>query len=90
MSAGLPVITTDSGGTSEIISNSGQNGILVEFGDVQRYAEGLALLINDSQLRRRYSDNGMKIIRERFSLEKTVAETYNLYELSRKGAKDDR
>jgi hypothetical protein len=32
----------------------------------------------------------MKIIRERFSLEKTVAETYNLYELSRKGAKDDR
>ena len=90
MSAGLPVITTDSGGTSEIISNSGQNGILVEFGDVQRYAEGLALLINDSRLRRRYSDNGMKIIRERFSLEKTVAETYNLYELSRKGAKDDR
>ena len=55
---------------------------------MQRYAEGLALLINDSRLRRRYSDNGMKIIRNVSA--KTVAETYNLYELSRKGAKDDR
>jgi len=48
------------------------------------------MLINDSQLRRKYSDNGMRIVKERFSLDKTVAETYNLYELSRKGAKDDR
>ena len=90
MASGLPVITTDSGGTSEIVNEREQTGILVDYGDVQGYAEGLAMLINDSQLRRKYSDNGMRIVKERFSLDKTVAETYNLYELSRKGAKDDR
>ena len=90
MASGLPVITTDSGGTSEIVNEREQTGILVDYGDVQGYAAGLAMLINDSQLRRKYSDNGMRIVKERFSLDKTVAETYNLYELSRKGAKDDR
>ncbi|HPV01108.1 MAG TPA: glycosyltransferase [Clostridiales bacterium] len=90
MAAGLPVITTDSGGTAEIVDGSGQNGILVRYGDVQGYAEGIALLINDIHLRRKYADNGLKVVRERFSLDKTAAETYNLYELSRKGEKDDR
>ena len=84
MAAGLPVITTDSGGTSEIVNDGGQNGILVRYGDVQGYAESIALLINDSQLRRQYADNGLKVVRERFSLDKTAAETYNLYEMSRK------
>ncbi|HOQ06425.1 MAG TPA: glycosyltransferase [Clostridiales bacterium] len=90
MAAGLPVITTDSGGTAEIVDGNGQNGILVRYGDVQGYAEGIALLINDIHLRRKYADNGLKVVRERFSLDKTAAETYNLYELSRKGEKDDR
>lgn len=90
MAAGLPVITTDSGGTSEIVNCSEEDGILVDYGDVQGYAEGLALLINDSHLRRQFADNGLKVVRERFSLDKTAAETYNLYELSRKGEKDDR
>ncbi|NMA32993.1 MAG: glycosyltransferase [Clostridiaceae bacterium] len=90
MAAGLPVITTDSGGAAEIVNESEQSGILAKYGDVQGYAKALASLINDVQLRRRYEDNGLKLVRERFNIDNTAAETYKLYELSRRGSKDDR
>lgn len=79
MAAGLPVITTDSGGTREIINKSLNNGILIEYGDKQKLAEGLVSLLQDTKLREQYITNGYKVLRENFNLEKTIEETYNLY-----------
>ncbi len=90
MASGLPVITTDSGGTSEIVNDEAHNGILIDNGDIRGFAEAIALLINNTQLREEYAKKGIETVMGRFSLDKTAYETYNLYETSRKGAKDDR
>ena len=79
MASGLPVITTDSGGTAEIVNDDYQNGILTDYGDTKKYADSLALLINNEQLRKQYADNGLIAVRNHFSLDKTAHETYNLY-----------
>lgn len=79
MAAGLPVITTDSGGTRDIVNASYDNGFLIDYGDKQRFCECLAALINDRSLRTRLSENGRTTAARYFSLDKTIEETYNLY-----------
>ncbi len=93
MASGLPVITTNSGGTAEIVNEAHGNGIIVDYGNIQKYAESLALLVNNRELRKQYAENGLATIRNHFSLEKTANETYNLYvanEKSREGDGNDR
>lgn len=79
MASGLPVITTNSGGTAEIVNEEHDDGILVDYGNIQKYAEGIALLAGNEQLRRQYAQNGLSVVRKYFSLDKTAVETYNLY-----------
>ncbi len=79
MASGLPVITTDSGGTAEIVNDEYRNGILTDYGDIKKYADSLALLVNNEQLRKQYAENGLIAVRNHFSLDKTAHETYNLY-----------
>lgn len=90
MASGLPVVTTDSGGTSEIVNSQEQDGILVDYGNVQAFAQAVASLINDAELRKSYAEKGLQIVRERFSLDKTANETYNLYVTNAKGVSNDR
>jgi len=83
MAAGLPVISTDSGGTREIINGIPETGIeagiLIEYGDKSAMADSLIRLIESRELREKYINNGWRIIREQFNLDKTSQETYNLY-----------
>ena len=79
MASGLPVITTASGGTAEIVNKEHGNGILVDFGDIKGYADSIALLASNEPLRRQYAQNGLSAVRDHFSLDKTACETYNLY-----------
>ncbi len=79
MAAGLPVISTDSGGTREIINGEPKTGILVEYGDKPALADSLISLIRNKELREQYISKGHIVIREQFSLDKTSEETYNLY-----------
>ena len=89
MASGLPVITTDSGGASEIVNSQEGGGILVDYGNVRDYAQAVAMLINDADLRKRYAAKGLQIVREHFSLDKTASETYNLYVADGKGDNND-
>ena len=79
MACGLPIITTDSGGTKEIIDSSGEYGILVDYGDEKQFAQALFKLVNDKDLVERYKKNGFVLLDQKFSLDKTADETYNLY-----------
>lgn len=79
MAVGLPVITTDSGGTREIVNASYDNGFLIDYGDKTKFCECLTALINDRSLRTRLSENGKVTASRYFSLDKTIEETYNLY-----------
>ncbi|NLV35895.1 MAG: glycosyltransferase [Clostridiaceae bacterium] len=79
MASGLPVISTDSGGTAEIVNGFRKSGILIAYGDKDALATSLIRLIQDRKLMDEYIRNGYQNVREHFSLDKTSEETYNLY-----------
>lgn len=79
MAAGLPVITTDSGGAGEIVNDRFNDGYLVGYGDTEGFAGCLAKLAGDEEIRETFINNGLKVIQEYFNLEKMAEETYNLY-----------
>lgn len=69
--AGRPVVTTDAGGVGEMVKNL-ENGILVPAGDDDRLYEGLALLIEDDDLRSKLARNAVKTIEEGFSEDQMI------------------
>ena len=79
MACRLPIITTDGGGTKEIIDSKGEYGILVDYDDENQLAEALLKLVDNKDLREQYQENGMNLLIHKFSLDKTANETYNLY-----------
>ena len=79
LASGLPVITTDSGGTREIINEDSQCGILIDFGNRDEFAHALLKLVSDKNLANSYKNNGLILLDKKFSLDKTAEETYNLY-----------
>lgn len=60
MSLGLVPIVTDNTGISELISN-GENGFIVKHGDTNQLAEKINFLLENKNLRGRFSDNARKI-----------------------------
>ena len=56
MAAGLPIVTTNVSGLSEIVKD-GENGFVVETRNPQQLAEKISLLLSDTELRNRFSVN---------------------------------
>lgn len=77
MSAGLPVVVTDVGGISEAVDSG--CGFLIKRGDLAGLKEALKKLIIDKNLRRNMGENARRIAESRFSLQKMLMETENLY-----------
>lgn len=75
---GLPVIATDVGGNGEIINNR-DCGEIVKYGDIPAMASAIAKMADDEPLRKKYSDGAVRNIKENFSLEKLLSETYKKY-----------
>lgn len=67
MSAGLPVIATMIGATSEMIRH-GHDGFLVPQADASAIFEKIELLANDGALRQRLGDTALATARQRFSV----------------------
>lgn len=80
LACSLPVISTDVGGTSEVINAENDCGILVDYGDRHKLAETILNVIQDRELYLRLKNNAYKTAYEKFNLDNTVRETYNLYE----------
>jgi len=64
--AGRPVVTTDAGGVSEMVRDR-ENGVLVPVEDDARLYQGIAMLLEDEDLRSKLADNAMKTIVDGFS-----------------------
>ncbi len=78
MRAGLPVVAADVGGIGEAVEE-GKTGFLVPPGNSEAFKEKLGRLINEPVLRQSMGREGRKRFLERFTLEKMVENTYDLY-----------
>ena len=78
MAAGVPVLATRSEGACEIIE-PGQTGRLVPLRDVDELAKGILELLADKAESERLAANALRAVRERFSLERMVDETEDVY-----------
>jgi len=77
MAQGLPVIGGNVGGTAELIKD-GENGILVNPGDVSTLGEKIREVLMNLELRRRVIENGYSTVRK-YSAQKMVDNTIELY-----------
>jgi glycosyltransferase involved in cell wall biosynthesis len=77
MAAGVPVIASNAGGPSEIISH-GVDGLLVDPGDVRALSDAMLTLAGDVDLRRRLAAAATTRARD-FSPEKSAATVTELY-----------
>jgi L-malate glycosyltransferase len=78
MAAGVPVIATASEGAREIIDDR-QAGRLVPIGDVETLADAISGLLADPELRESISAEAQRRVRERFSLERMLDATEEVY-----------
>ncbi|MGE3465554.1 MAG: glycosyltransferase family 4 protein [Pyrinomonadaceae bacterium] len=79
MAAGKPVVATNVGGAAEAIID-GETGYLVQAGNETEMAARLVELLGDPRNAAAFGARGRQIVAERFSREKQVAETIELYE----------
>jgi glycosyltransferase involved in cell wall biosynthesis len=71
MAAGLPVVSTDVGGISEMVRDR-ETGLLVAQNDPAATADALSQLIGDIELAQSFGGKGRKRAEEIFSIEKNV------------------
>lgn len=78
MERGIPVVATNHGGLIEIIKNK-ETGYLVDI-DVFDIADKLIKLIDDKELRNKFSEFGYNDVMENFSLERTIGDLETLFD----------
>ncbi len=76
--AGLPTVASSVGGVPDIIHN-GENGILVMRGAHAEFSQALTELLGSSELRTRLGNALKATVEEKFSLDRMVALTRELY-----------
>jgi glycosyltransferase involved in cell wall biosynthesis len=76
--AGLPIIATDTGGTSEIIDDE-KSGVLVPVADASAMAHAIDWLAGDSALRRALGAAAREKVASEFGTQRFVDEVASLY-----------
>jgi glycosyltransferase involved in cell wall biosynthesis len=86
LAGGCPVVATRVGGVPDVVDD-GEDGVLVEVGDVDAIAAALALLARDPELRRRMGERGRELVVPRYRVERLIDDVDSLYRelLSEKG-----
>jgi L-malate glycosyltransferase len=78
MACARPIVATRAGGIPEIVED-GINGLLVPPRDARALADAIVAALEDQALRDRLGAAGLARVRQRFTVEKMVAETASLY-----------
>ncbi|MGZ8846621.1 MAG: glycosyltransferase [Pyrinomonadaceae bacterium] len=79
MAGGLPVVATDVGGAREAIAE-GETGYVVASGDDETMAERIIELLNEPETSRSMGERGKLIVAEKFSCDRHLANTLELYD----------
>ncbi|MEK7659541.1 MAG: glycosyltransferase family 4 protein [Patescibacteria group bacterium] len=77
MAAGVPLITTNSGGNPELIKQ-GENGFMVKYNDELNLTEAIRGVFNYQDIREKFIEEGKKTARK-FTVGKMAEETLNLF-----------
>ncbi len=81
MSFGLPIISTDTGGTRDIVSNN-KNGYLIHYLNDKELREAILMLSTNTSLRKSQGDYSLKLFNEKFIISKCVEKIEKLvYEI---------
>jgi len=78
LAAGKPVVAYDFDGAEEICRDN-ETGFLIPTGDTNKAAEKLLVLARSPALREKFGAAGTAFVQNYFSVEKMVADQYNLY-----------
>lgn len=78
LACGTPVIATNVDGIRSIIKNN-KNGILVEYGNKKELAGQVVRLLNNPSLRKEFSIEGLKTIKEKFDWDEITLKTLKVY-----------
>jgi len=79
MASGAAVLTTATEGARELITE-GENGFLIPIGDVRTLASSMSRLLTQKGERHRLGLAAQETAREKFSLDRMIAETEKIYE----------
>jgi glycosyltransferase involved in cell wall biosynthesis len=79
MACELPVITTKAGALPELVAD-GDNGILVEPGDVPALAAAIKRLLTDVELRQRMGSAGREAAENKFNWQEAARRTLEVYQ----------
>ena len=79
LAAARPVVATRVGGVPDVV-REGEDGFLVEPGDVVKLAERLAQLADDDELRKRMGDAGRSRVLPRYAVDRLVDDVDRLYQ----------
>ena len=71
MFLGKPVIISDIVGPNELVTNN-LNGLLFPYGDIEKLAASLKMLIESDSLRKQYGAAGRQIALEKFTMQKLI------------------
>ncbi|MEW6406134.1 MAG: glycosyltransferase family 4 protein [Chloroflexota bacterium] len=75
---GRPILATRAGGVPEMVED-GQHALLVPTGDAEALSKGLVHLAKDREVARTLGLNAQHWLKQRFSLERQLAETWDAY-----------
>ena len=78
LACGVPVVAADIGGVREWLIHE-QTGLLVPPGDARATAAAINVLLENPDLRRRMGENGISLMRTKFSPETHVAKLIDIY-----------
>jgi L-malate glycosyltransferase len=78
MAAGVPVVVTDVGGNTELIDHD-RHGLLVPPRDTMALADAICRILGNPDLAKRLSAEALKRVTNRYSFDKMVRKTEDLY-----------
>lgn len=76
---GVPCITSNAGGIPEV-NIDGETGFTVDVGDIDTFVSRIEQLIENADLRKKFSKNAKRISRDRFRADKVIPQYLNYYE----------
>lgn len=79
MACGIPVVATDAGGNPELVKD-GENGYLVQVGDVAKLAERIGELVKNKDSISRICENNIDKVKKEFSIDKMVGKHQTVYD----------